>query len=216
MVEISNNFIALDPVLGDNGQLYVPRELISIYQDLIPYADLLTPNQYEAEYFYSNTQRILSDMEIHTLDDAKKAVAYFRTLGVKQVVLTSTTLNNSDNLFLIGANESEFFMIEFPKIDFEFTGTGDLFAALLVGYSARSTANGSLKSACERAITTIQIILQRTRAYSLDSLKERNINPMELKAFSTLRKHVELRLIESMNDILNSNVISYKAIDIKE
>ena len=43
--------IVLDPVLGDNGQLYVPAETIPIYRDsLCSLADLMTPNQYEAEY----------------------------------------------------------------------------------------------------------------------------------------------------------------------
>ncbi len=39
-----------DPVLGDNGQLYVPKELIPIFRDeLIPLADIITPNQFEIE-----------------------------------------------------------------------------------------------------------------------------------------------------------------------
>lgn len=39
-----------DPVLGDNGQLYVPKELVAIYRDrLVPLADIITPNQFEAE-----------------------------------------------------------------------------------------------------------------------------------------------------------------------
>lgn len=39
-----------DPVMGDNGQLYVPKELLEIYRDkLIPLADVITPNQFEVE-----------------------------------------------------------------------------------------------------------------------------------------------------------------------
>ena len=36
--------------MGDNGELYVPKELLYIYRDkLIPLADIITPNQFEAE-----------------------------------------------------------------------------------------------------------------------------------------------------------------------
>lgn len=39
-----------DPVMGDNGQLYVPEELVPVYRDeVIPLATVLTPNQFEAE-----------------------------------------------------------------------------------------------------------------------------------------------------------------------
>jgi pyridoxine kinase len=36
--------------MGDNGNMYVPKELLSIYRDkLIPLADIITPNQFEVE-----------------------------------------------------------------------------------------------------------------------------------------------------------------------
>jgi len=39
-----------DPVMGDNGQLYVPKELLPVYRDeIIPLADIITPNQFEVE-----------------------------------------------------------------------------------------------------------------------------------------------------------------------
>lgn len=42
--------LVCDPVLGDGGKLYVPAELVPIYQNLvIPFADIVTPNQMELE-----------------------------------------------------------------------------------------------------------------------------------------------------------------------
>ena len=36
--------------MGDNGHMYVPKELLEIYRDkLIPLADVITPNQFEVE-----------------------------------------------------------------------------------------------------------------------------------------------------------------------
>ena len=49
-----------DPVLGDEGKLYVPKELVSAYRKtLIPLAAIVTPNQFEVEQLVrlSHTQR---------------------------------------------------------------------------------------------------------------------------------------------------------------
>lgn len=39
----------LDPVMGDQGRLYVNDDVIPAYKKIIPYADLVLPNQFEAE-----------------------------------------------------------------------------------------------------------------------------------------------------------------------
>lgn len=43
-------FWVLDPVMGDNGRLYVAEEVVPAYKALVPFADLILPNQFEAEY----------------------------------------------------------------------------------------------------------------------------------------------------------------------
>lgn len=43
--------LVCDPVMGDNGQLYVPASFVTTYKDkLIQLADVITPNQTELEY----------------------------------------------------------------------------------------------------------------------------------------------------------------------
>lgn len=42
-------FWVLDPVMGDNGRLYVAEECVPAYKSLIRDADLIVPNQFEAE-----------------------------------------------------------------------------------------------------------------------------------------------------------------------
>jgi pyridoxine kinase len=47
---IYNYFTVCDPVMGDNGKMYVPEELLEIYKNtILPLADIITPNQFEAE-----------------------------------------------------------------------------------------------------------------------------------------------------------------------
>jgi pyridoxine kinase len=42
-------FWVLDPVMGDNGRLYVAEDVVPAYKGLIKDADLILPNQFEAE-----------------------------------------------------------------------------------------------------------------------------------------------------------------------
>ncbi len=43
-------FWVLDPVMGDNGKLYVEEGVIPAYKEVLKDADLILPNQFEAEY----------------------------------------------------------------------------------------------------------------------------------------------------------------------
>ena len=39
-----------DPVLGDDGKFYVPKELIAVYrEEVVPLASIAVPNQFELE-----------------------------------------------------------------------------------------------------------------------------------------------------------------------
>lgn len=39
----------LDPVMGDQGRLYVNDDVVPAYKKIIHHADLILPNQFEAE-----------------------------------------------------------------------------------------------------------------------------------------------------------------------
>lgn len=74
--------VVCDPVLGDNGCLYVPESLIPVYQnEILPLCDICTPNQFEAE--------TLTGKKINTHDDAWAAVEWFHGKGIKTVVISS-------------------------------------------------------------------------------------------------------------------------------
>ena len=45
-------FWVLDPVMGDNGSLYVAEDVVPAYKRLLAHADLILPNQFEAEYVF--------------------------------------------------------------------------------------------------------------------------------------------------------------------
>ncbi|WYZ34820.1 hypothetical protein EsH8_I_001096 [Colletotrichum jinshuiense] len=119
-------FWVLDPVMGDNGKLYVAEEVVPAYQSLIEYADLILPNQFEAEYVPPTLTAIRA---LHT------------KYRVPHVVITSVSLASPDHppshLSVVGSSmspttgEPRLFKIVFPAIDAYFSGTGDMFAALM-------------------------------------------------------------------------------------
>ncbi|KAI7834405.1 Ribokinase-like protein [Kickxella alabastrina] len=154
----------LDPVMGDEGALYVPRELVALYRDVLcPLASMVTPNQFEAE--------LLTGITIETLDDARSACNRLHELGVPNVVITSSELKNSKGtLHLVGSElnatsgESTSLRLRSRAL------TGDFFAALTMARHASLVASyggrlGALARACELATATQAGIMEATQRH---------------------------------------------------
>ncbi|KAJ0042953.1 hypothetical protein Pint_18643 [Pistacia integerrima] len=178
-----------DPVMGDEGKLYVPPELVSVYREkVVPVASMLTPNQFEAEQ--------LTGLRIVSEADGREACKILHAAGPPKVVITS--INIDGNLLLIGSHQkekgqsSEQFKILIPKIPAYFTGTGDLVTALLLGWSNKYPDN--LDKAAELAVSTLQALLQRT------------VNDYLSTGFDPQTSSLEIRLIQSQDDIRNPQV----------
>ncbi|KAI9908478.1 hypothetical protein PsorP6_016141 [Peronosclerospora sorghi] len=154
-----------DPVMGDLGRLYVPFELVQFYRTkILPICDVLTPNQFECEQ--------LAEMELRTVEDAMKACKKLHVIGPNVVVISSfqeaMPVTTHNELVVIGSkvrSESaetycEQYEVRFPWIDRYFTGTGDLFAALLLAWLSRLPHN--FKRVLETVVSTIQDVLSNT------------------------------------------------------
>lgn len=146
----ANLFYACDPVFGDNGKLYAPsfEPFIAVYRDeIIGFADLLTPNQTEASF-------LLNGMEIATLSDAHAACVKFHALGIRYVVITSIeqsvdvdadgseskTETESDSIWVVFSDREhpkKYGYVEVEKIKGYWVGTGDLTTALLFAWIQR-------------------------------------------------------------------------------
>ncbi|KAF9592342.1 hypothetical protein IFM89_014268 [Coptis chinensis] len=190
-----------DPVMGDEGKLYVPPELVSVYREkVVPVASMLTPNQFEAEQ--------LAGFRIDSEKAGLEACNILHAAGPAKVVITS--MHVKDNLCLIGSHlkvkvsrqrmmegqPPEQFKIVIPKIPAYFTGTGDLMTALLLGWSNKYPDN--LDTASELAVSSVQALLHRTLA------------DYESVGFDLRSSSLEIRLIQSKEDIQNPQV-NYKA-----
>jgi pyridoxine kinase len=93
-----NLIYVCDPVMGDNGKMYVPDDLLPVYKNLVlPLADIITPNQFEVE--------LLTDVKINNVDDAWKAVDVLHSKGCRTVVVSSTELGNEKYLLALASNK---------------------------------------------------------------------------------------------------------------
>lgn len=113
-----------DPVLGDSGELYVDPECKTLFKELlVPIADTITPNQYEAEW--------LTDMKINSPSDVVEIVKKLHALGPKNVAISSVEWKHRF-IFFSFENGKIQLPIETKSYDRGFDGPGDVFAALLL------------------------------------------------------------------------------------
>ncbi|KAJ5678476.1 uncharacterized protein N7477_004109 [Penicillium maclennaniae] len=143
-------FWVLDPVMGDQGRLYVNDDVVPAYKEIIQHADLILPNQFEAE--------VLSGIKITSLATLAEAMtAIHRIYSIPHVIITSVQLfklSQSGNtpsppknyLTVIGSTTQcdgspRLFRIDVPALDCFFSGTGDMFAALMVARLREAVIN---------------------------------------------------------------------------
>lgn len=150
-----------DPVMGDDGRLYVHPGMPPAYRDLIvPLSSVMTPNQFEAEQ--------LTGRQIGSEADALAACAALHTRGPHTVVITSCHLPGWDDYVTVLASTTQpqieggaqQLRLRVPRVHAYFTGTGDLFTALLLGWMHRHP--GDLQTALERAVGGLQAVLRDT------------------------------------------------------
>ncbi|EDN97831.1 hypothetical protein SS1G_12685 [Sclerotinia sclerotiorum 1980 UF-70] len=126
-------FWVLDPVMGDNGKLYVAEDVVPAYKTLIKDADLILPNQFEVE--------TLSGVRIQDMETLKLAITTLHEVyKIPHIMVTSISLPSpgaEPHLSVVGSTmtstaEPRIFSIKIPAIDCFFSGTGDMFAALML------------------------------------------------------------------------------------
>jgi pyridoxine kinase len=203
-------FYAIDPVLGDDGVgHYVPEgpKMAEAYKEhLLPLADMMTPNRFEASF--------LSGVEIDQdsktcLQQALNATNLLhKQTGVQIIVLTSLKLNQAKNEITClishwpgvserrqfgmsryqgGHTDGSIWSITVPRLDCPFTGTGDLFTALLSTWLQKTRFD--FKQSLENSINTIRDILEDTLSWH------------QQIGDNSVQSH-ELRLVQNRDKIL--------------
>lgn len=175
-----------DPVMGDDGRLYCKEEVVEAYGQLLPFADVLTPNYFEAS--------VLSGIEVVDMKSACQAADWFHARGTKQVIIKGFPLPGEENKlqFLLsssvdtspssavsgtsGATSSvQRYYGTLHRYQGRYTGTGDVFAAVFLAFSHRH----STVEAVALAMGVLQDLIQAT--FEEGGTGESSLKSRELK-----------------------------------
>lgn len=216
----------LDPVMGDGGQLYVDADVVPVYKEILEtgQVDVITPNQFEAE--------LLSGIKIVDVESVKKAVSMLHhKYKIPNVVITSCVFDKECNMseeseecgdgasrlfcFVSQADCAEVFCLETPMLQGYFTGTGDLFAAMILDGLQRYEGERSrhlkhrenelvnfeqwsfpLLNAAKDTMAIVHGVLERTLAFA----KNRgHTYEGGIKGNAATMRDMELRVVDSLN-----------------
>ncbi len=176
-------FFWCDPVLGDDpGGLYVSDETAkAIKRDLVPIADILSPNAFELGW--------LSGRSIDSAETARDAAA---TLQCRSVMTTSVPGRTPETLSNLLVRGQDWWRVDHEKFDAVPHGTGDLFTALACGYFLQHGGDNALDptalaSALEMASTSLFSLAKRNAGSRDDNLSLSDIREAVLTPRTPLK-----------------------------
>lgn len=136
--------IIVDPVMGDNGRLYVSENVAeAIAQVLVPLADYITPNSWELSY--------LMKTDVRSFADTARALSGFEG----RALVTSVKLDSSIGGLLSQSGDITF--VSHDKFDNIPHGGGDALAGLFLAHMLRGE---SAETAAQKSISSIFQIMK--------------------------------------------------------
>jgi pyridoxine kinase len=160
--------------MGDGGVLYksVPPEMVELYRTLVfPIADTIKLNQTELEH--------LTYSKISSAEDAWKAVEQLHDFGVEHVVVSSVDYLGPTTIGILASTKTKDsqamrYSMEVTKRNLYYTGTGDLFSALLLAWLYKQN-NVKLGDAIQKVVSGIQHVLDNSNDVANERLKLKEI-----------------------------------------
>ncbi|MBU4186975.1 MAG: pyridoxal kinase PdxY [Propionicimonas sp.] len=127
-----------DPVVGDIGRgIYVRPGIPEFMRDqVVPAAQIVTPNHFELDF--------LTGRSTSTLAEVLAAADALRELGPTTVLVTSTVLEGTDpeRVIMLAVTADAAWTVSTPRLERNFTGSGDLTAALFLAHLLRGADAG--------------------------------------------------------------------------
>ncbi len=148
-----------DPVMGDTGRgLFVRAGIPALIAgEIVPEADILTPNQFELEHL---TGRSCHDRQA-LLGAVRALQARMRTQGPRLVLVTSVRnrATPDDAIELLASEPGQAWLLRTPALALSPNGAGDLIAALFLFHVL---AGHGVRGALERAASATWGVLAHT------------------------------------------------------
>ncbi|HJR39679.1 MAG TPA: pyridoxal kinase PdxY [Nocardioidaceae bacterium] len=144
-----------DPVMGDLGRGFFVRPGIPEFMrdNVVPKADVITPNHFELNF--------LSGTEAHTLDDLLAAVEVVRESGPETVLVTSVLLDETpdDCLDMVAASGDGAWSVRTPRLAVNPPGAGDLTTAVFL---ANLLSGHDLPTTLARTTSAVFAVVEAT------------------------------------------------------
>lgn len=143
-----------DPVIGDDDTgVFVAAGIPEVIrEELVPAADLITPNRFELAY--------LAGRGVESYRQAQDAAERLLTRGPSIVVATGLEEpRQPDEIAVLAASTSGAWLVKTPRRAGVPHGTGDAFSALFLGHYLRQ---GEIRSALERSVSAIHALVEQT------------------------------------------------------
>lgn len=161
-----DQFVVVDPVMGDDGKPYktMGTEMIRQMQSLVSHADIITPNFTEAAF-------LLDEPYTDNLDEAqiKEWILRLCDKGPGKVIITSVPVAGRKNMSGVVAfdrDDGRFWKVDCTYIPAHYPGTGDAFASVIVGGLLQGD---SLPIALDRAVQFVSMAIRSTFGYNYPS-----------------------------------------------
>lgn len=164
------NFILVDPVLGDHGKLYpgMNEEMINGMRKLCAQARVITPNLTEAAFLLGK-----SFSASLSLEEAARWCRQLSGLGPEYCIITSAPTSHSKKIATLAYNrkDNRLWQVCSDYTPATYPGTGDAFASVITG----CLLNGdSLPEALDRAVHFINMGIKATYGYDQNPLDGMN------------------------------------------
>ena len=126
-----NNFVIVDPVMGDYGKLYqtYTPAMCSKMKELVEYADIITPNLTEL----CTLLDIPYPEHTVTIDELKEMCMKLAERGPKHIVVTGIHFNSTQIANFIYNKGEDFQIVMVDRIGGDRSGTGDVIASIIAG-----------------------------------------------------------------------------------
>lgn len=152
-----------DPVMGDvdRGFYCLPGIPEFLRDEVVPVADVVTPNLFELEF--------LTGRSTGSLDEVVAAAHALRERGPATVLVTSVEAPGSatDVMRMLAVTAQGAWMVETPMIGQVFTGSGDVTSAMFLAHLLRT---GDASAALSATASVVYSVLRTTADLGRDEL----------------------------------------------
>jgi pyridoxine kinase len=189
-----------DPVMGDIGRgFYVQPDIPDIFKnELVPLADIITPNQFELD--------ALTGIDTRDIDNARRAIDMIHEKGPGIVLVTSYhdgTASDEKRIGMLASDKSGIYSISTPELPIAIgmAGSGDITASVFL---SRYLETGDVKKTLELCTASIYGIIESSWQFRNDKVFSQPENRFPSNSEKTEKGVpglLELRIIQAQKEL---------------